>query len=140
LRFIGNLLRVYSYIFEAILCLAALAMSILIFASPHQDIRLGWLPWPDDSIAVWLMSLGVLGIVLVVLAATGRVRLLLFLFAITVFVILLKGLFLSSWRFNGADEAKRAAWFVLAAFLAVLGSIPFASRTRSSGYGRSRVR
>ena len=140
MQFVGNLLRVYSYIFEAILCLAAIALSILIFASPHQDIRLEWLPWSDHSIAAWLISLGVLGIVSVILAVAGRVRLLLFLFAIAVFVILLKGLFLSSWRFNGADEAKRAAWFVLAAFLAVLGSIPFASGTRSSGYGRNRVR
>jgi hypothetical protein len=135
LRFIGNLLRVYSYLFEAILSLMSLAMSAVLFASPHQTLRLGWLPWAEESLGAWLAGMGVLGLLLVVLAAAGRLRILLTLFALAALVLLTRGLFLSGWRFSGEAELKNALWLVGGAFVAVLGSIPMRGDS-GRGYGR----
>jgi len=94
LRLIGNILRLYSYIFEAVLSLMALAMSALIAASPNQTIKLEWLPWPAETLGAWLAGAGLLGLLLVALAR--RVPVLLTLFALGVVVVLVRGLFLSS--------------------------------------------
>jgi len=124
LRFIRNVLRVYSYVFEAILSLLSLAMSAVIFASPHQTVHLGWLPWADESLGAWLAAMGVLGLLLVVLAFAGRLRFLLTLFALAAFVIITRGLFFSSWHLNGHGELQNALLLVGGLLLAFLGSIP----------------
>jgi hypothetical protein len=127
LRFIRNLLRIYSYVFEAILSLAALALSLVIAASPRAQIRLGWLPWSSHTIGIWLAGIGLLGVIFVVLAIRGRARILLTLFALAVFLIVTRGFFLSSWRFSGSDELRHSLWLVAGLFLAFLGSIPMSS-------------
>lgn len=124
LRFIGALLRFYAYIFEAVLCLAALAFSAVILGSPHEQIRLGWLPWTGEALGAVLAVFGVLGLAILVLAATGRARFLLTLFALTGLVVITRGLFFSPWRFAGAMQARDGALFVLALFLAFIGSFP----------------
>ncbi len=133
MRFIGSVLRLYSYIFEAILSLLSLAMSAVIFASPHQTLHLGWLPWADESLGAWLAGLGVLGLLLVILAFAGRLRFLLTLFALAAVVILGKGLLLSAWRFSGDAELKNALWLVGGALIAFLGSIPVGGRNQRAG-------
>ena len=69
------------------------------------------------------------------LSVAGRLRILLTLFALAAFVILVRGLFLSGWRFSGDAELKNALWLVGGAFLAFLGSIPMGGG-RSRGYSR----
>jgi hypothetical protein len=135
LRFIGYILRVYSYLFEAILSLLSLAMSAVIFASPHQVVHLGWLPWTDESLGAWLAGLGVLGLLLAMLAVAGRLRFLLTLFALAALVILTRGLFLSGWRLNGPAELKNALLLVGGALLAFVGSVPLGAG-RERGYRR----
>jgi hypothetical protein len=128
LRLIGILLRVYSYIFEAILSLASLALSAVIFGSPHQTVQLGWLPWPNETLGAWLAGLGVLGLLLVILAAAGRLRFLFMLFALGALILIARGFFFSQYHFDGAAEMKKALWLVAGLFLAFLGSISFGSR------------
>lgn len=131
MRFIGNLLRIYSYIFEAVLCLLAIAMSIVIFASPSNSLNMGWLPWSGADLPKWLLCLGVLGLVAVFLAASRKFRLLHFLFAVSALVILVKGLFLGGWNFHGEDDFHNAVHLALAAFVAALGSIPLGGGNRT---------
>jgi hypothetical protein len=124
LRFLGALLRLYSYVFETALCLAALALSVIILTSPHAEIRLGWLPWTGQTLGAALAVFGLAGLLILIAAVTGRVRFLLTLFALTGFVLVTRGLFFTPWRFNGPQQASNALWLVLAMFAAFLGSIP----------------
>lgn len=127
MRFIRNLLRVYSYIFVAIQSLLSLALSAVIFASPHQTLHLGWLPWPDETLGAWLAGLGILGLLLVMLAAAGRLRFLFTIYVLAALVIIPKGLFFSGWHFAGPAELKNALWLTGGLFAAFLGAIPMSS-------------
>jgi hypothetical protein len=128
LKFMGGLLRVYSYVVEALLCLAALAFSAVILASPHQNIRLGWLPWTGETLGAWLAVVGLVGLLCLLLALAGRARFLLALFSLTVFVVVTRGLFFTAWRFHGMDDARNALWLTLALLLAFAGSVPVGRR------------
>ena len=70
------------------------------------------------------MGLGIAGLLCVLLALLGRFRILLFLFALSIAVILIKGLFLGSYTYAAPGDAKNAAYMVAGSLLAVLGSIP----------------
>lgn len=128
LKLIGGLLRVYAYIFETVLCLMALAFSALIVASPHEEVRLGWLPWTGEALGAWLAVFGLAGLLSVVLAVAGRARILLTVYALAVFVIVTRGLFFTAWRFDGAADAKNALWLGGGLLLAFLGSVPVGRR------------
>ena len=124
MRFIGNLLRIYSYLFEAVLCAMAVILAIFLFLNPRSTINLGWLPWTEASLAPWLFGLGILGLIFTVLAVAGRFRFLLFLFAVAALVILTRGLFMSTWTFHGEEEFKRALLLLLAALVAAICAVP----------------
>lgn len=130
MRFIGSVLRIYSYLFEAILCLLGIALSVLILISPALTVNLGWLPWSGAELPRWLLGLGILGLFSVLLAATGKFRLLHFFFAAAALAILVKGLFLGPVGYKGQDEFLRAVYLVIAAFIAVVGSIPLGGGAR----------
>jgi hypothetical protein len=136
LRLVRNLLRVYSYIFEAILSFLSLALSAVLYSSPHQTIRLEWLPWPNETLAAWLAGMGILGLLSVILAAAGRLRFLLTLFALAVLIVITRGLFFSGWRFNGPADLKNALWLVGGLFLAFLGSVPMRAPSPYTRSGR----
>lgn len=132
LRLIGILLRIYSYVFVSALSLAALAFSAVILGSPHQSVRVGWLPWvaeaPGETLGACMAVFGVTGLVTVFLALSGRARILLTLFVLATLVVATHGLFFSSWRFSGLSATLNAVHFVLALFMAFLGSIPISRR------------
>jgi len=132
LGFLRGLLRVYSWIFETLLCLLAIGVSIVSLTVGASDpVKFEWLPWNEDALPTWLIGLGILGLVLVVLAILGRLRILLFLFAAGAFVMLAKGLFFSTNSFEGPGAARLALFVVLGALLAFLGAWPSGGRGRN---------
>ncbi len=136
MRFLRGLLRLYSWIFEALLCLLAIGVAIVSLTVGSPDpVQMDWLPWSGAALPAWLIGLGILGLILVFLALVGRLRFLLFLFALAVFGLLAKGLFFSTHTFEGPTEGRTAGLIVLAAFVAILGAWPTAPAAR--GY-RSR--
>jgi hypothetical protein len=137
LRFVGALLRSYTWIFEAALCLCALAFSAVILASPHEQVRLGWLPWTGETLGAALAVFGVLGLLILILALAGRGRFLLTLFALASLVLVARGMFFSAWRFDGPLAGRNGMLFVLMLLVAFPGSFP-PRRRRDGGYRRSR--
>jgi hypothetical protein len=112
-------------------------MGILLFlvtaATGSQGLEVQWLPMHDGHQAVWLVGLGAVGLLCVLLAAMGKVRFLLFLFAIHSAYMLIKGLLMSSYTFAGADDGRNAIILAAAAFIASIGSFPApSSMTRKS--------
>lgn len=132
MRYIWYVLRGYSFVFEAVLSAMALAFGILLHLIPPTTVNLGWLPWTGTTLAAMLVGLGLLGLLSVLLAITGKFRLLHFLFAIAAAVILVRGLFLGAWSFQGMDDFKNAIYLCVAAVIAALGSLPISGAAKSS--------
>jgi hypothetical protein len=131
LRFLRGLLRIYSWIFEALLCVLAIGISIVSLSVGSSDpVKVDWLPWSAAALPAWLIGLGILGLILVGLALLGRMRVLLFLFAAGVFGLLAKGLFFSTNSFEGPTEARNGLYIVLGSLLALVGAWPTASKPR----------
>ena len=59
MRALRFLLKFYSYAVNAVVALAALAMSAVILQTPDHAVRIGWLTWTDDVLGSWLAGLGV---------------------------------------------------------------------------------
>ena len=129
--FLRGLLRVYSWIFVILFCLLGIGVSIVSLTVGASDpVKIEWLPWSAAALPAWLIGLGVLGLILVLLALMGRLRILFFLFALTVFGLLARGLFLTPHTFAGPDEGRFALYVVLGSLLAVLGAWPTGGRAR----------
>ena len=128
--FLWNVLRVYSWIFQTVLCVMAIMLSVVTIVTGSQGLDVRWLPFPGDKQMTWLLALGVLGLICVFLAVTGRLRFLLFLFAIHSAYTLIKGLFMSSYSFAGPMEGRNAALLCAGAILAVIGSFPVSGGSR----------
>lgn len=123
---IRGILRVYSWIFEAVLCAMAIAVVAVTVLSGDLDLKLGWLPWDSKNVTAWLFGFGLLGLFLILLAVAGRLRILLFLFALGVFVLLVKGFFYGlGYSFENAGQALNALILIAGAFVAWLGAWPW---------------
>ena len=130
--FLRWVLRVYSWIFVALLCLAGIGVSIVSLTVGASDpVKIPWLPWSEAVLPTWLIALGILGLLSVLLAIVGRLRILHFLFAAVVFGMLAKGLFFSTHTFEGPEEGTTALYLVIAAFVAFIGAWPTAPRARN---------
>ncbi len=130
LALLRALLRVYSWIFEALLCLFAIGVSIVSLTVAGSDpVQFDWLPWSEHAMPAWLIGLGILGLIFVFLAMAGRMRFLLFLFAAAVFAILFKGFFFGAHSFGDPEEARNALLLVGGSLIAIFGAWP----TRPAG-------
>ena len=121
---IKALLRTFSYIFGGLLALFVLAICAVALAS-GSPLSLAFLPWTGLVLTRWLLGLAVCGLATLLLAMGGRLRPLFFLWSIAVFVLLLKGLFVSFYSFSGPVSFKAAVWLTGGSLLAMLGSIPW---------------
>ena len=125
--FLWNVLRVYSWIFQAVLSLMAIAVAIAAYVTGSGDLMIPWVVFPGPNQAPWLIGIGLVGLLCVLLAATGKLRILLFLFAIHTLYMLVKGIFLSpTYSFSGPNEFRNAIILTVAAFFAVIGAWPVA--------------
>jgi hypothetical protein len=129
MRAIAWLLRVFCYLFHTILSLALLAVGIVAVHSNITDMKLETLPWHGTELNHWLIGLGLLGLLSVLLAVTGKLRFPLPLWSIYVFGMLLRGVFFSSTvTFSGREDFHN--WLLLTggAFLALVGSLSLFGR------------
>ena len=128
--FLRGVLRVYSWIFEALLCAMALAVASVTVLSGDLNLKLGWLPWEQKNAVTWLFVSGIVGMLLILLAIAGRLRVLLFLFSLAVVVFLVKGFFYGfGYSFENPGQVNNALLLVGGALLAAIGAWPGRSRT-----------
>lgn len=137
--FLWYLLRTYSWILQAVLCAAAILVACASYVTGSQALSIGWIPIPADRQAITLLGLGLLGLLCVLLAVAGRLRILLFLFSIHTLYMLVKGFFLSpGYSFPGPDEFRYAVILTIGAFFALIGAWPIGGRRRSAVNSRVR--
>ena len=121
---IKALLRAYSYVFGGLLALFVFAISAMALANRIPP-NFAFLPWTGPTLTYWLLGLALFGLLTLLLAMGGKMRALFFLWSIAVFVLLLKGLFVSFYSFSGPVSFKAAVWLTGGSLLAILGSIPW---------------
>jgi hypothetical protein len=122
---VGHFLRVYSYIFETVLCGAGMLLGGFAAFSSNLDVRVPWLPWNGPQQVAWILGLSVAGLVSVALAAFGLARTILFIFSAVVVGVLIRGLFVNTgYSFAGQSDARHALFLILGAVLAFIGAYP----------------
>jgi hypothetical protein len=123
MRAIAWLLRVFCYIFHTFLSLALLALGGVAVLSGAEHMKLETLPWQGAELNRWLLMLGAAGLASVILAATGKFRVLLALWSIYVVGMLVKGVFLSpAVSFDGRTDFDNWLWLIAGAVVAMIGS------------------
>lgn len=131
MRAIAWLLRVFCYFFQTILSLALLAVGVVAVRSDVTDMKLETLPWQGVELNHWLIGLGLVGLLSVILAVTGKLRFLLPLWSIFVLGMMIKGVFLNSAvTFSGTEDFHNWLWLIGGAALAAIGSLTLLGQRR----------
>jgi hypothetical protein len=124
MRAIAWLLRVFCYLFHTILCLSLMALGIVAVRSGVNDMKLETLPWQGAELNHRLIILGVIGLLTVILAVTGKARFLLALWSIYVLGILVRGVFFNSTvTFSGSEDFHNWLLLIGGAAIAFIGSL-----------------
>jgi hypothetical protein len=117
------LLRIFSYLFHLILSGFLLGITSLALLGGQHNLQLGMLPWTDEELTWWLFGLSLFGLLSLILAVLGRLRILFVMWAIVALVLIVKGYFLSPYTFDGPEEFRFAALLTGGALLAFFGSL-----------------
>ncbi|MCC7499975.1 MAG: hypothetical protein IT160_20515 [Bryobacterales bacterium] len=114
-------MRGYSYIFHTLLALFALGVSTVACAAGNE-LNLGMLPFSSENAAKWLLPLSLIGLITVLLAWKGTLRVLFLLWSAAVVVVLVRGYFFSPYVFDGWSGFGDALLLTLAALVALAGA------------------
>ena len=129
MRAIAWLLRIFCYLFHTLISVALLALGTVGVVSGAQNMKVRMLPWQGAELAHWLIGLGLAGLVSVLLAVTGKLRILLPLWSVYVLGMLIKGVFLSSTvSFEGPEDFHNWLLLLCGAVLALIGSFTLLGR------------
>jgi hypothetical protein len=129
LAVVKAILRYFSYLFHAVLALFLLAVSVLTLASGSHNLHLGMFPWTGSTLTYVLLGASLFGLISLLLAIAGKLRFLFLLWSMAVAVMLVKGYFLSGYRF-APGEASRALYIALGSLVAAVGAV-FQAGSRS---------
>ena len=124
---IKALLRVYSYFFGGLLALLVFAVSVMALAN-RTPPNFAFLPWSGPTLTYWLLGLALFGLLTLLLAMAGKMRILFFLWNLAIFVLLFKGLFVSFYSFSGPVSFQVAVRLTAGSLVATLGSFPWPRR------------
>ena len=131
MRAIAWLLRVFSYLFHTILSIALLGLGGLAILAGATGMKLQSLPWEGVTLNRWLIGLGLIGLLSVWLAITGKFRPLLALWSICVLVMLVRDVFLTpAMSFSGRSDFNDWLWLTGGAAVALIGSFLVMTRRK----------
>jgi hypothetical protein len=110
-----------SYLFHAVLVLFLFAVSALALAGGANALHLAMLPWTGPTLTYVLFCGSLFGLLTLLLALTGRLRPLFFLWSLAVTVLLVKGYFIGGYHF-AVGEARTALYLTAGSVIALFGS------------------
>jgi hypothetical protein len=113
-------MRYFSYLFHFILALFCIAVSGLALGSGMPTLQFGMLPWTGRTLVYVLFFGALAGLLTVLLAMRGRLRVLFFLWSAVVFALLAKGYIFSGYKFH-TGEFQRAMYLLAGSFVAFAG-------------------
>src|SRR3954454_24367870 len=115
------IMRYFSYLFHTLLALFLIAVSGLAMATGSGDLHLGMLPWSGDTLEYILFFGCLVGLLTVILAMRGVLRILFLIWSFLVFVLLVKGYIFSGYKFQ-PNEFRTALYLIAASFIALFGA------------------
>jgi len=110
-----------SYLFHALLAIFLFALSALALASGANALHLAMLPWTGSTLTYALFCGSLFGLLTLLLALTGSLRPLFFLWSLAVTVLLVKGYFLGGYHF-APGEVRTALYLTAASAVALVGA------------------
>ena len=126
---VGLLLRLYSYLYHFVLSLFLLGLGIVAYSS-STTLSLGMFPWEGEKLTQALLALGVIGLVCLFGAVTGLFRWLFPIWTLAILMLMIRGFFLGSFSYSGADQFKGAVWLTVGALGAFLSSLSLLTKRR----------
>jgi hypothetical protein len=130
---VAFLLRVFSYLYHLGLCFALIVLSLISHFS-GLPIKLEQLPdWARNG-SQWLLLAALVGALTVFLAIRGKLRLLFFLWAVYVLVMVVRGYFFSTYAFSFGEGFSAALYLAGGAILACVGALAALRQRRTQGY------
>jgi hypothetical protein len=127
---LGWLLLVFAWVFELALSLFLIGLGMVAWASGPTDLNLGMLPWEGAALRRMLLILGIVGLACTLLAGS-RLRWTFPLWCLFVLILMIRGFFLSSYSFAGANQFQFAVGLSAGALVAFLGSLGVLRRRAS---------
>jgi hypothetical protein len=127
---LGLLLRVFSWLFELALSLFLIGLGIVAWVSGPNDLKLEMLPWEGATLTRAILISGIVGAASVLLAGS-RLRWIFPLWCLCVLVVMIRGFFLSTYSFAGANQFQFAVWLTAGALIAFLGSLGVLRRSKA---------
>jgi hypothetical protein len=115
------IMRYFAYLFHIVLALFLFALSGIAISTGTGSLRLGMLPWTGDTLNYVLIGSAVVGLLTVLLAMKGVLRILFLLWSFLVFVMLVKGYIFSRYTFQ-PNEFRIALFLIGGSLLALLGA------------------
>jgi hypothetical protein len=115
------IMRYFSLLFHLLLVLFLVAVSGLALASGTPSLNLKMLPWTGTTLSYVLFFGALAGLLIVLLAIRGTLRVLFLLWSLLVAVLLVKGYIFSGYKFH-TGEFKTVAYLIVASLIAVLGA------------------
>lgn len=123
------LFRLYAYLYHLILCLFLFGIGVVAYRS-GKTLNLPMLPWEGETLTESLIGLGIVGVMCIFGAITGWFRWLFPLWTLVVFVMMVRGFFLTSYTFSGGEQFKEVVALIGGAFVAFLASLTLLRRRR----------
>ena len=114
-------MRYFGLLFHLLLVLFLIAVSGLALASGTPSLNLKMLPWAGTTLPYVLFFGALAGLLIVLLAIRGTLRILFVIWSLLVAVLLLKGYIFSGYKF-GTGEFKTAIYLIVASLIALLGA------------------
>ena len=118
---IGLIMRIFSFVFHFLLGLVMAAVGFIALISNQHTLQISVLPWTGPTLTYCLFFIGLAAIVITVLAAMRILPLLFVVWSLAVFVMLVRGYFLSSYNF-GMTGVSTALYLIGGSLLALIGS------------------
>jgi hypothetical protein len=116
------IVKFFSYFYHLLLSLVLVALSVVALISGGHNLQLEMLPWKEAQLTYSLLILGVCGLIAVVLAYKGILRLIFLIWSLVVLGFLFKGYIFSSYAFSGDGEFAKTLYFIGGAILACVGA------------------
>ena len=114
-------MRIYSFLYHGLLALFMLLISSVALLS-GTELHLGMLPWTGMTGTYILLGGALFGLLSLLLALKGTLRFLFFLWSLAVFVLMVKGYYLSPYHFGDMSGFKNASLLTGGALLAIFGA------------------
>jgi len=127
---LGFVLRVFAYLFELVLSFFLIGLGIVAWVSGSNSLSFGMQFWEGVTLKWIILIAGIVGLASL-LVAGSRWRWIFPVWSFLVLVMMVRGFFLSSSSFAGANQFQFAVWLTAGALLAFLGSLGVLRRRMS---------